>query len=235
MTGPVERSIEFALRNRASTPTTTSNLPTPANDGNSTSVAIENDDGESNPLLSVSLAIRKKRRVHVVTNSERYAATAWMIADAEEHGVRHIISRTVRQFPNLFKGNDKANLAKASLWWRKRGTTMALKVAGTRRGNFVGSTRGGLKRASFKTAKGRGRKRSAWATALYKDLRAEFERLRAVGVKFSSGVLQTCALSLIASASEGCPYHSDGSFTFFPLSLARLLYDGFNILWKQTR
>lgn len=80
---------------------------------------------------------------------------------------------------------------------------------GGRRGLVSGHTSWGVKRARFKALAGRGRKRSKWASELYPVLRSDFEKLRAVGLKFSVGVLKTHAVTLIRHAPEGSSFHQD--------------------------
>lgn len=149
-----------------------------------------------------------------------------MIAEAETNGVRHIMSKAVKQFPYLFCGNMKANLQKASRWWSQRETTIALKENG-RRGLITSEAAHGIKRAHFKAMAGRGRKRTKWVAALYPDLLADFERLRAAGLKFSSSVLRTHAIKLINDAEEGSYYRRGARHNGKPI-LERI-----TVLWIQ--
>lgn len=150
---------------------------------------------------------KKRSKAHVNLLRERYKATQWMIEKAEEQGEERIISKVVKAFPQYFTGNMKANLQKASRWWRKRDETMLLQQPGHRRGLVSGVTHAGGNRANFKAVCGRGRKRAPWVHALYKDLFEEFERLRAAGSKISASVLRSQALDMIKNASPDCIYH----------------------------
>ena len=193
--GPIQRFLARAL---ASRPTTSGNPPlstdTPPNQLHIT------DNYPTQPHNSVC------RNILVSTLAQRYRATSWMIDEATENGPRHIISKCVRQFPELFAGNDKAKLAKASRWWKVRDDTVALKIEGKRGGNISSLTRDGTRRAQFMAQKGRGRKRANWVRALFMDLRSEFERLRSAGLKFSASVLRDHAVMMISQAAVGSSY-----------------------------
>lgn len=72
--------------------------------------------------------------------------------------------------------------------------------------SFQVATRTGIKRHLSKARSGRGRKQSAWATALYKDLLDDFERLRKAGVKFNATLLRRLALRLITGSTSDAYY-----------------------------
>lgn len=130
------------------------------------------------------------RCIHVNRLSNRYKVTYCMMTTTETKGEAKIISKTVYAFQSCFKGNFKANLQKASRWWRMRSDTMSLKDA-DRRGILTAdsSAHGAMKLAHLKFVEGRGRKSAGWVKVLYGDLRVEWEWLRLAGVKFMASVL----------------------------------------------
>eukprot|EP00171_Calliarthron_tuberculosum_P006707 IDg6707t1 len=81
-----------------------------------------------------------------------------MIEQAAEHGERHIQTRTLKQFPQHFNGNEKARYAKVSLWWRKRDATMSLRAPRGRNVPFSSDGVNGVRRTNFKALPGRGEK-----------------------------------------------------------------------------
>lgn len=112
------------------------------------------------------IASPEKYTSSINTIYQRYQATKWIIEEARSNGDKHFISKTVKHFPNLFSGNEKANLQKTSRWWYQRQVTMDLKNGG-RCGVLTATTSRGLKRAMFKSLVGGERKPSKWAAALY--------------------------------------------------------------------
>ena len=75
----------------------------------------------------------------------------------------------------MLTGNYKSRHAKVSYWWKRRDAYLAVYSDGHRSGNVAGHLQGGRKRYNFKAIPGRGRKQSLWVSALYHDLRAEFD------------------------------------------------------------
>ena len=162
--GPIERAIAQALASRrANNNTATSASPYHAYH----SIAILENSARN-----------CGRKVQVSTVADRYCVTKWMIDDAIRNGERHIQSRTLRTFPQHFKGSEKAQFGKVGLWWKKREATMALKLPHRRTNAFTGTMANGIRRANFKELQGRGRKKSEWVLAFYPYLLQEFERLR---------------------------------------------------------
>lgn len=130
-----------------------------------------------------------------------------MVQHSALHGERHIVSKSVKEFPAVSAGNQKENLQKASRWWKARQSTLALNVSRRRLATMTLTSTRRNHRVELKALSGRGRKRHAWVTAIYEDLRLDFERLRAAGVKFSCRVLLQHARKMIADAATGSPYH----------------------------
>lgn len=198
MTGPIERALARASQSQngqGHAYTTT----TPDSSQNDTTIA--------QPVSDTSLCGKNRRKVHVNKLSERYNATKWMMETAASDGPKHIVSKCVKQFPSYFPGNMKANLEKASRWWKVRENTMLLKVDKKRLGSFsLSSTRKRI-RLSRKAVQGRGPKRAPWVVALENDLVQEFERLRSAGVRFSARLLLEEAHSLIRDSDANALYH----------------------------
>lgn len=188
MAGPIERAMAKARNARARSGAEAS-APKP-------------DEVCNQDHTPVPPPIPRRRKIHVNKLSERYAATKWMLETAATDGHDKIISKCVRHFSQMFPGNAKANLEKASRWWKMRETTMALK-------NIPGSLSLSTRRArlSKKAVSGRGPKRSEWVIALYKDLLEAFERLRAAGVRFSTQLLLQEARDMVQKSGEGSSYH----------------------------
>lgn len=91
---------------------------------------------------------------------------------------------------------------------------MALKSDDNRSNPLSGPVTGGMKLTRFKALAGRGRKKYAWVAALYPCLLSKFEQLSTVGVKFSSGIIRTLSMHLIAEQDDGSTFgssvHIDG-------------------------
>lgn len=140
----------------------------------------------------------KRALQHVSTMATRKAVVSWMIEDEAVHGEKCLISRTVKAFPEHFCGNDKANLAKVSRWWKARDEILqdddeeddaemehSLVLVGSR------------PQARLKARAGRGRKRAAWVNWLHTQLLEETDRLRKTGVKVSPKLLQEIAIHIL--------------------------------------
>lgn len=140
----------------------------------------------------------KRALQHVSTMATRKAVVGWMIEDESLHGEKCLISRTVKAFPEHFCGNDKANLAKVSRWWKARDEILqdddededlelehSLVLVGSR------------PQARLKARAGRGRKRAAWVNWLHTQLLEETDRLRKTGVKVSPKLLQEIAIHIL--------------------------------------
>jgi hypothetical protein len=113
-----------------------------------------------------------------------------MIEEASLRGEAYVISRAVRQFPNYFHSvNVKANLQRASRWWRARDSIVQSDRGISRCKVVTGVQLGSLIRHSTKAGKRRGRKRSRWVSWLYEALLVEFERLKKAGITFSLAIL----------------------------------------------
>lgn len=107
---------------------------------------------------------------------------------------RRTKSRSVKNFPQFFRATDAASYTRAK---RICDDKDALMNETPSRGQWsvkmlsVSTTvpRKGKKRILLKDRPGRGRKTESWRVSLQKDSLPDFERVRKVGVKFSSSTL----------------------------------------------
>lgn len=144
----------------------------------------------------------------VLPIATRARIVAWMKRTADEEGESKIASKTVREFPQYFRGTPNANITRAVRLWKQRGDYTSVNGDVEFRGSTTAVTRNtmdGFKRVYLKARKGRGRKRQAWVEALHIDLRSEFDRLRKLGVKFNLNTLRSLALHVL-STSETMAY-----------------------------
>ncbi|KAG0607728.1 hypothetical protein M758_8G050100 [Ceratodon purpureus] len=145
----------------------------------------------------------KRALQHVSTMATRKAVVSWMIEDEAVHGEKCLISRTVKAFPEHFCGNDKANLAKVSRWWKARDEILqddeedddpemehSLVLVSNR------------PQVRLKARAGRGRKRAAWVNWLHTQLLEETDRLRKTGVKVSPKLLQEIACHILRMSNS---------------------------------
>ena len=63
---------------------------------------------------------RTRALQHVLTHAERIRIVTLVNNEAQEVDAKHIPSRAMRQFPMLFRGNEKAKNAKACGLWKYR-------------------------------------------------------------------------------------------------------------------
>ena len=77
------------------------------------------DDGFSCPLFESS-AGGKRNVQHVSSIAQRVRCIEWMEKEAAATTDECIASRCVKQFPSVFRGAYKANIQKASRWWKER-------------------------------------------------------------------------------------------------------------------
>lgn len=150
------------------------------------------------PPASIALPTRKPQIVLPITVRARIVA--WMRKTAEEEGVAKIASKAVRHFPQHFRGSVNANLQRATRLWKSR-NEFILSLGGSSNlatpSTISRNTKDGHKRVSLKAKAGRGKKRQPWVEALHYDLRAEFDRLRKLGVKFNLNTLRSLALEVL--------------------------------------
>lgn len=147
-----------------------------------------------------------KRSAHnVLPIATRALIVNWMTQHVLENGETHIASKTVRHFPQYFRASENANLTRAKRLWTSRAEYTAHDGTCSTHGVNTSITRVtsiGPKRVRLKAKPGRGRKRAQWVSALYEDLRDEFDRLRKLGVKFNMVTLKHLALDLLQNSSN---------------------------------
>lgn len=129
----------------------------------------------------------------------RIKCVKWMVHDAEMNGESKVISRAVKNFPDLFRGSMKANLQKSSRWWKDRQNLLENKQSKSTYRVQEGVT----KKMHCKALAGRGRKRASWVLFLHDQLVEEFRRFSKAGVSFDSSMVRNMALDILeASDSE---------------------------------
>ena len=161
--------------------------------------ADSDQDGEDGP------AKKKRKRVlqHVSTKRVKIQVVGWMAETAEREGLKHLSSKTVKNFPDHFRSSTKANLGKASDWWKKKDDIL---IRGGRMGlnpRAVTSVQAGGKRVLLtKAAAGRGRKPSLWVEWLHGELEQQFYHLRKAGLQISASVLVAIARDVLRTSGE---------------------------------
>lgn len=155
----------------------------------------ESDGDDAGSADQSEQAGRKRRLQHVVDNRSKARVVQWMVQSFEQEGRKGLCAKAIKQFPQQFRGSDKANLGKASDWWSKRETI--LKVSRVNPRSVRHRQRNIRRSISTKARPGRGPKRAPWVEWLHKELLEEFERLRAVGLQFSNQVLVALAKDII--------------------------------------
>lgn len=131
----------------------------------------------------------------------------WMIQH-HETAPKHLIKRTITEFPNLFVGSKEANCMKAKRWWEGRMKIMQFEDSNHRLGIKVKTDKKNGKYIihHIKSLRGRGRKRSQWVLDFYCDLLNEFERLTSAGMEMSTHILRIITIDLINNAPSSCSY-----------------------------
>lgn len=112
--------------------------------------------------------------------------------------VTSALSLTVKHFPEVFRStNRNVKIVKCTRWYKRKDQILASYV----KGNLSVSHKflGARKRVENKAGPGRGRKRKEWMDWLYPLVRADFDRLKANGLKFSPRVLQLVAKGALHS------------------------------------
>jgi hypothetical protein len=163
-----------------------------AADSQETVVEIDNTPaGDNGEELS-----RKRSLQQVVSIANRKETLRWMLMEFRARRKLKLLSKTVAQFPEYFRGSYKANHQKASTWWTDRnkyflaGTVAA--PASLQRNQISKVTR-----VNLKALTGRGRKQSEWVVHVHAELMDEFIRLQKTGLKFSTALLGTLARDII--------------------------------------
>ena len=128
-----------------------------------------------------------------------------MKKEVKKNGEKQIISKAVKEFPDLFRGTEKANNKRASRLWHGAGTILEIEKGLDNPGaplTITRNTKGGSKRVALKDLNGRGRRMAKWKIALEAKLREEYDRLRKCGMKFSVEVLRMLTLHFIRTSTN---------------------------------
>ena len=176
-------------------------------------VIVANQDQNTLVVTNQDLSIsqhehpegKKRALQQVVTRYARKEVILWMTEDAAANGERNLASRAVRAFPVYFRGNEKANLQKASRWYKHQVKYLDEEAEADLTDGTIMTHVQPFKRARahMKCAPGRGRNRAPWVTWLYGELLDEFHRLRKSGIDISTKSLVDIAHRiLIYSNSE---------------------------------
>lgn len=145
---------------------------------------------------------RKRALQHVSTKRAKIQVVKWMVETQDREGMKNLPSKTVKQFPMHFRSSIKANLGKATDWWKKRDDILRAERRG-QNPRVVVSRQTNLKRVlQRKAATGRGRKQALWVQWLHNELQDEFNRLRKAGLQISAQVLIAMAKDILRN-SEG--------------------------------
>lgn len=173
----------------------------PANSGNAGEDAGAAADESTHAQQEPSASTSERHVQHVLTRPQRYKVVQWMAQKSAADTPKKIPSQAVAHFPEYFRGNRNANLQRAMRYWNQRDSIISAYKPNGVRGNdlyHATPTLAGVHVRISKAAKGRGRKRAEWVSALYCDLKSEFERLCKLGVKFNMGLLKQLSLRLVS-------------------------------------
>lgn len=150
----------------------------------------ENCDPEA---ISTAADRPKRTRQYVATLSEIQNCVKWMKSEFEQAGRSGLMAKAVKQFPQTFNTNPKADLQRASRYWNNRDEILSSDQV-----KSITRVQGGLqKRRSAKSGPGRGRKSEDWVVWLHTELTSEFERLLNTGVEFSSSTVILLAKNIL--------------------------------------
>ena len=138
---------------------------------------------------------RSRSLQQVSTIPDRVKVVKWMLEEVKSNDEEFICSKTVRQFPAMFRGKSNANLTKASRWWKQREKIM--ESYKSVKGTVTSRQNGGRSVSLKKSSGGRGPKRALWVCEIHELLKEEFERLSSAGLKFKVSVLQYLTERLI--------------------------------------
>jgi len=113
------------------------------------------------------------------------------------------MGKCLKEFPQHFQHkNYDVNIAKASKWWKGRVEFFRQLEEEGNRLSMVRSSTATRWRMNVKALPGRGKKRVPWVLWLHEELKVEFSRLRAIGVKFSTKLLVSLAKEILTSSQN---------------------------------
>jgi hypothetical protein len=70
---------------------------------------------------------KRKRPTAVTTQQTHIRVVEWMINDNEANEEKGLHARTVKAFPEHFRGTTSATIMKSSRWWEKRATILQIR------------------------------------------------------------------------------------------------------------
>lgn len=210
---PDDKNQELIVQNQDQSSVIVSNQALKVQVEDDNTVVITNQDPNALIVANQDLSIsqhehpegRKRALQQVVTKYARKEVILWMTEDAATNGERNLASRAVRAFPVYFRGNEKANLQKASRWYKEQDKYLDEEAEADFTDGMIMTHVQPFKRARahMKCAPGRGRNRAPWVTWLYGELLDEFHRLRQSGIDISTKLLiEVTHRILIYSKSE---------------------------------
>ncbi len=178
-------------------------------------------------LVDNPRALGKRKRPTVVTTQQtRIRVVEWMINDNEANGEKGLHARTVKAFPEHFRGTTSATIMKTSRWWEKCATILQIHDDRDNMVSCNSAQPGKAKKVLTKAAPGRRPKRAPWVDWLYPLIVDEFDRYRKMGVKFSPKLLVCLAKDILVEMN-----HPD-----FPPNLQHkgtTIIDRIDIRWIQ--
>jgi hypothetical protein len=125
----------------------------------------------------------------------------WRITEAKQRGDKHSPSKAIKNFPQLFRDVEEANLQKASCWCKERDEYLLSFNTGWWGGEKKSLTANqdgpGKKRTQMKAPAGQRPKLQAWVEWLHVEILEEFWRLKAIRVKFSPTLLLALARGIL--------------------------------------
>ena len=210
---PDDKNQELKVQNQDQSIVIVGNEDLKVQNHDRNTVIVANQDQNTLVVTNQDLSIsqhehpegKKRALQQVVTRYARKEVILWMTEDAAANGERNLASRAVRAFPVYFRGNEKANLQKASRWYKHQVKYLDEEAEADLTDGTIMTHVQPFKRARahMKCAPGRGRNRAPWVTWLYGELLDEFHRLRKSGIDISTKSLVDIAHRiLIYSNSE---------------------------------
>lgn len=141
----------------------------------------------------------------------RASIVSQMITYAAKNGEKHITSKTVRNFLQLFWDFENANLTRATTLWKERHKCTKRDGINLTSGvtyPILRVTMSGPKLLWMKATPGHGRRRVRWVKESHLDLRDELGTLQRLSVKFNGLILNYFAMDLLwNNQSDACSYN----------------------------
>lgn len=113
--------------------------------------------------------------------------------------------KTVRSFPQLFRGLDNANIVRAMRLWSERKSFKDEKFDLLKReitSTVARVSSKGMNTVQLQTCTGRRRKRAKWLEALHASVTSEFDHLRELSVNFNHHTLRMRKMSMLQKSEN---------------------------------